>query len=231
MAKAKPAKRRLFPIVVSGVAIVATVAVGGIVYWMNSASAAPAVAPAAATINRDTGAIMIGEGEQTVTEYVDFICPFCGAAHDEYSETLGELVESGDVTFELHPIATLDNTTQGTLYSTRAANATYCVAEADGDAAYPFYDFLFRYQPSEGSTGLDDDKLLEFAERAGVERTAVEDCVTGLEYGDFVAEKTRETPVYEGQSGIVTPTLAVNRDLVRMSSPYDAEKDILANLH
>src|SRR5699024_12404568 len=51
----------------------------------------------------------------------------------------------------LHPISILDRASQGTEYSTRAANAAYCVADEDGEAAYTFIDLLFRNQPAEAT--------------------------------------------------------------------------------
>ena len=68
-----------------------------------------------------------------------------------------KLVDDGTITLGIHPIAILDRQSQGTEYSTRAANAMYCVAVADGEAAVPFMQAMFANQPEEGSTGLTDD--------------------------------------------------------------------------
>lgn len=221
-------KRSGFAIIVSIIVVVAVVGVGALVVWMNNQASAPAEAPAAGVIDEETGAIAIGDGPETVTEYVDFMCPICGSAHDAYSDTLTDLVSNGDITLELHPISILDRYSQGTEYSTRAANAAYCVAEDDGDAVYPFIDLMFRNQPAEATTGLDDDEIIGYAEQAGAAGAA--ECIANGDYIDYVGEMTQETPVVPGNSGIATPTILVNGEFVTPQGGFDAERDLIANL-
>lgn len=218
--------RNVFAVVISVIVVVAVVAVGVLVYFMNRTASAPAEAPAAGVVNEETGAIAIGDGEQTVDEYIDFMCPFCEQAWDAYGETTSELVEDSTITLNIHPIAILDNMSQGTEYSTRAANAAYCVAEEDGDAVYSFMDRLFSNQPAESTPGLDDDELIGYAEEVGAGGAA--DCITNREYADFIAERTQEIPLAEGQQRASTPTLVVNGEVIPPT--MDPEVDILANL-
>ncbi|GGD31879.1 hypothetical protein GCM10010915_10270 [Microbacterium faecale] len=227
MAAAAAKSRNPFPIIISVVVVVAVVAVAVLVYFMNRTASEPAQAPAAGVVNEETGAIAIGEGDQSVDEYIDFMCPHCGDAWDAYGDTTAELVEDGTITFNIHPISILDRSSQGTEYSTRAANSVYCVAEEDGDAAYSYVDLLFRNQPSQGSPGLDDDELIGYAEQVGAGGAA--DCITNREYGDFVAERTQEVPLAPGQTNVSTPTVVVNGEVVPPT--MDPDVDIRANLN
>ncbi|WP_260405838.1 DsbA family protein [Microbacterium sp. G2-8] len=226
MAAAAGKNRSVFAIVISVVVIVAVAGVGALVFWMNQTAKEPAASPAAASINEETGAIAIGDGENTVAEYIDFMCPFCQQAFESYSDTTTELVESGDITLEIHPISILDRASQDTQFSTRSASAAYCVAEDNGDAVYPFVDLMFRNQPSEGSSGLDDAQIIEYAEQAGA--TGAADCIEAGEYMDYVTEMTEETPIAEGGQGISTPTVVVNGEVIAVT--MDPETDIVANL-
>jgi len=220
--------RSVFAIVVSVIVIIAVVGVGVVVYLMNRQASEPATAPAAGVVNEETGAIEIGDGDQTVTEYIDFMCPICNSAHEAYTDTLSGLIEDGKITLEIHPVGLLDNMSQGTEYSSRTANAAYCVAEENGDAFYPFMDLLFTNQPSEGSTGLDDGELVKYAEQAGAE--GAESCITDGTYRDFVTQQLEKMPVMPGMSGRATPTILVNEEFVSPQGGFDAEADIVANL-
>ncbi|MGO1235147.1 MAG: DsbA family protein [Microbacterium gubbeenense] len=220
--------RSVFAIVVSIIVVVAVVAVGIVVYLMNRQASEPATAPAAGVVNQETGAIEVGDGDQTVTEYIDFMCPICNPAHDAYNDTLSELITDGTITLQIHPMGMLDNQSQGTEYSSRSANAAYCVAEDNGDAFFPFMDLLFKNQPAEGTTGLDDDELVKYAEQAGAEGAA--SCITDGTYRDFVAEQLDAMPIMPGMQGRATPTILVNDEFVSPQGGFDAQADIVANL-
>ena len=98
----------------------------------------------------------------------------------------------------------------------------YCVAAADGTAAVPFMQAMFDNQPEEGSTGLTNDQILSIAELAGV--TGIDACVNDGEYSGFVTAMTEKTPVAPGASGIGTPTIAINGEVIANSTlPAPAE--------
>jgi len=189
----------------------------------NSASTpGPVVTPDSAVINPDTGAIAVGDGDQSMDTYIDFMCPVCNQFEQAYGEAIQGLVTDGTITLNIHPISILDRASQGTEYSTRAANAMYCVAAADGTAAVPFMQAMFANQPEEGSTGLTNDQILSIAELAGV--TGIDACVNDGEYSGFVTAMTEKTPVAPGASGIGTPTIAINGEVIANSTlPAPAE--------
>lgn len=216
MAKAAAGKTNSFAIWVS-VAVVAVVAlVIALVVWMNNAATDPGTPPSGSGIDQSTGAVIVGSGDQTLDTYIDFMCPICNQFETTYGEEILDLVNDGTITLNIHPISILDRASQGTEYSTRAANAMYCVAEADPDAAVPFMQAMFAGQPAENSTGLTDDEILAIAKSAGV--TGIDSCVTGGDYTSFVAAMTEKTPIAPGSSGIGTPTIAINGEVIANST-------------
>ncbi|WP_156760197.1 DsbA family protein [Microbacterium karelineae] len=229
MMAAAAKNRSVFAIVVSIAVVVAVVAVGVLVYFMNRTASAPAEAPAAGVVNEETGAIAIGDGDQTIDEYIDFMCPICNQAHEAYGDTITEQIESGEITFNVHPISILDRASQGTEFSTRAAAAAYCVADDNGDAVYPFIDLMFRNQPAEGSTGLTDDEIAGYASDAGADGAA--SCIADGTYKDYVTERSSvavDDPDLQGPNGFGTPTVLVNGEMISVTMNADA--DLVANL-
>ena len=212
MANAAAGKTNWFAIWVS-VAVVAVVAVVvALVVWMNNSATDPGTAPSGSGIDQQTGAVVVGSGEQTLDTYIDFMCPICSQFEQAYGKEILDLVNDGTITLNIHPIAILDVRSQGTAYSTRAANAMYCVAEANPDAAVPFMQAMFENQPEEGSTGLTDQQILGIASGVGV--TDIDSCVTNQTYKQFVAAMTEKTPLAPGATRIGTPTLAVNGEVI-----------------
>jgi protein-disulfide isomerase len=217
-------KTNWFAIWVSVAVVVVLVAVGALVVWMNNAAVTPdpVVTPEAAIIDAETGAIAVGDGDQTMDTYIDFMCPVCNQFEQTYGEAIQGLVEDGTITLNIHPISILDRTSQGTEYSTRSANAMYCVAAADGTAAVPFMQAMFQNQPEEGSTGLTNDEILAIAAASGV--SGIDACVNDGEYAGYVTAMTEKTPVAPGASGIGTPTIAINGEVIANSTlPAPAE--------
>ncbi len=197
-----------FAIWVSVAVVVVIALVAGLVIWMNVSANDPGQPPQAANIDAETGAIAVGDGADTVDTFIDFMCPVCGAFEQSYGSTLAGFVDDGTATLNIHPIAILDARSQGTQFSTRAANAMYCVAVADPDASLPFLQAMFAQQPEEGTSGLSDDELLGIASGAGV--TGIDACVNDGTYAKYVTSMTAKTPVQPSQQGISTPTIVVN---------------------
>lgn len=213
---AAPGKVNWFAIWISTAVVVVVALVIGLVVWMNNAATDPGTPPTGSGIEQETGAIIVGDGEQTLDTYIDFLCPICGQFETTYGPEILDLVDDGTLTLKIHPIAILDRLSQGTEYSSRAANAMYCVAEADPDAAVPFMQAMFEKQPAEQSPGLGDDEILAIASDAGV--TGIDDCVTDRSFGDYVTAMTQETPVQPGAQGVGTPTIAVNGEVISNST-------------
>lgn len=223
MAKAAAGKTNWFAIWTS-VAVVAVVAgLVVLVMWMNNQATAPGLAPDSSGIDQETGAIVFGDGPDTVSTWVDFMCPYCGQFEQTEGETITELVEDGSITLELHPVAILDRLSQGTQFSSRSASAMYAVAEADPANAYAFLTAMYENQPAEQSQGLTDEEMVQIAKDAGVNVTAeLEDAILSHKFLDFAQDQ--QLP--EGATG--TPSLAVNGELVPVT--FDPQTDIVARL-
>jgi protein-disulfide isomerase len=225
MAQAR--KVNWFAIWISVGVVVALVAVSGLVVWMNSSATSPGDAPEAANINAETGAIAVGEGSNQLDTYIDFMCPICNQFEQLYGETIEGLVDDGSITLNIHPISILDRASLGTEYSTRSANAMYCVAVEDADASLPFMQAMFENQPAENTEGLTNEQILAIAEGVGV--TGIDSCVNDGHYSKYVTSITEETPVKPGAGGIGTPTVLLNGEFVDLTG--DPQVDIVDKLN
>lgn len=216
MATAATGKTNWFAIWVSTAVVVVVALIIGLVVWMNNAATDPGTPPTGSGIEQETGAIVVGEGSQTLDTYIDFMCPICGQFETTYGPEMLDLVADGTITYKIHPISILDRASQGTEYSTRAANAMYCVAEAAPDAAVPFMQAMFEQQPAEQTPGLTDEQILQIASDVGV--TDIDSCVADRTYDSFVTSMTEQTPIQPGAQGIGTPTIAVNGEVISNST-------------
>ena len=145
-------KTNWFAIWVSVVIVVVVAVVIGVVVWMNNSATDAGTRPEAANIDSETGAITVGEGTGSIATYVDFMCPICNSFEQLYGDTIDAALSDGSASLDIHPIAILDSKSQGTEFSTRAANAMYCVAVEDGEKSLPFLRAMFENQPAEGTT-------------------------------------------------------------------------------
>ena len=152
-----------FAIGVTAAAVVVVLVIAGVVWFANSQATSPGTVPESSAVNAETGAISIGSGDQTVDTYVDFMCPICNSFEQAYGPTLQQLADEGTITLNIHPISILDAQSQGTQYSTRAANAAYCVAVDDPANVPAFVTAMYAQQPREQTAGLDDATLATIA--------------------------------------------------------------------
>ncbi|WP_342001835.1 DsbA family protein [Microbacterium sp. LWH7-1.2] len=218
---AQPARKtNWFAIWVTVGVVVALVLVTVLVITLNNAATPKPLptevnTPTSAGIDAETGAILVGDGPDRLDTYIDFMCPVCNQFEQIYGAEIESMVNDGSITLGIHPISILDSQSNGTQFSTRAANAAYCVAAADPDASLPFLQAMFENQPAEKSNGLTNSEILEIASGVGV--TGIDSCVNDGTYAGFVAEKTEATPIQPGSSGIGTPTIAVNGQVIANS--------------
>lgn len=219
-------KKNWFAIWVSVAVVAVLVAVGVVVVVVNNQAGAPGEAPQASNIDASTGAIHVGDGPDVVATYIDFMCPICGDFEEVYGETLDGLVADGSITLDVHPISILNSQSQGTEFSTRAANAMYCVAESSPDTALPFLQTMFANQPQEATAGLTDEQIIGFADEAGASGAAP--CIEDQTYAKFVEDMTALTPADPETGRIGTPTVLFNDE--RLALTGDPQVDINARL-
>lgn len=147
--------------------------------------------------------------------YFDFICPYCALLETSQAQMLEELRADGVVDVYYHPLAYLDNASQGTNYSTRAASAAALVAQESPESFVDFVLGLMENQPAEGTTGLTDEQIQSLAAGAGVP-DAVVARIPDQEYASWVRSASEAA---SKQGVLYTPTLGFNGEIQDPTSP------------
>jgi protein-disulfide isomerase len=201
-------ERRRRTLVVTAVGVVVLAIVLGIGYAVQSSrdtTGAAATAPAGAV--GDAVPVGPSSAPHKVVVYEDFMCPFCGQFEAATRAPLQKQVDAGNVQLQYHVLAFLDRSST-TEYSTRAANALAVVLDTSGPkAAKKFHDLLFEHQPAEGSAGLSDAQLVDYAVQAGASRSAVEPGIKGRTFEQWVTNVTDQA----SKDGVnSTPTVMVD---------------------
>lgn len=150
-----------------------------------------------------------------ITVYSDYMCPYCNQFETSQMSQIQQWVQDGTATLELHPFNLLDSQSLGTKYSTRSAAAAACVANSDPDAFLAFNTSLYENQPSEGTRGLTNSQLAEYAEQAGATSEDVASCITDQRFAGWVADATNRALTEEIPNSSLpkvtgTPTVIVN---------------------
>lgn len=227
---AKKEKRNKLLIQIS-VVLVALGIVGGIgaVIAIENANrvAAPQVNEVPENLT-DLGGVKIGVGLQAFTAantptanaqedvpeivvYLDYQCPVCQAFDVPNSAQIRSWVDTGAATVEFRPLSFLDRASLNE-YSSRAANAAFCVANFEPDSFFDFNETAFLNQPSEMGEGPSDDDIFSWAEQAGAGTEEVKGCIQNKSFEDYVFQHTQtvlSTP-QDGASISGTPAVFVN---------------------
>jgi protein-disulfide isomerase len=170
----------------------------------------PATAPHG-VVAGDAYAIPYGQASAPVRVeiYEDFLCPICGEFEKASGPLLRQYVDQGKVRIEYRVISILDRASNGTEYSTRAANAAAVVLDTAGPAAFKkFHDLLYANQPPEGSSGLADPQLVDLAVQAGAPRAQVTKGIRDRAFEPWVSNATAAASQRDGFQG--TPAIYVD---------------------
>lgn len=144
----------------------------------------------------------------TVAIYEDFMCPICNEFEQASRSWLEQYVQQGKVRVAYHVISILDRSSSGTQYSTRAASAAAVVYDQYGPTVFKkFHDLLYENQPSEGSSGLTDQQLVDFAVQAGASKDKVSQAIEGVKYEQWVKNATDYASKQPGFQG--TPSVYI----------------------
>ena len=211
----KAAEKRRAVTIWTSVGVVVFLVIAGLIGWgvlagQKDDTSAAATPPGAVD---DGTAFAVGKGPVNVDIYEDFMCPICHQFEQQSGATLTQLVTAGKVTVRYHPIAILDDKSNGTKYSTRAAGAAAAAAESGKFDAY--HKALFENQPEEGSNGLDNAKLVELGKAAGL-GDSFASAVNDGKYDSWATKVTDEASK-RGVTG--TPTVLVNGKQVPNPTP------------
>jgi protein-disulfide isomerase len=150
------------------------------------------------------------------------MCPFCQAFERENGRTLQHLVDLGRTRWIVHPVAFLDQMSNGTEYSSRTAAWAYAVGQLAPSAFGQFQNALFARQPREGSDGLTDEEIAGLAIGAGFAPGDVER-LAEPRYA-AVAEQSTRSAIEFGVEG--TPTVLVSRPGVEKIYQWDGNASI-----
>ncbi|WP_324193009.1 DsbA family protein [Nocardia transvalensis] len=174
-------------------------------------TAQPASPDAVTASITDNGSIRIGKaGAKPVVRVVaDLQCPACQMFEQANGPMLTDMVNSGKVAVDYNIIAMLDPNSGGNShYSSRAASAAYCVAEADPTKFQGWLANMFKQQPPEGAGGLPDDKLVQIAKDSGYTDPATAQCISDQKYTKYSLKKVTNEAIDAGINQ--TPTIFVN---------------------
>jgi protein-disulfide isomerase len=207
----RESRRRRIIAIIGGVVVLALVA-AIVVAVVRAAQGGDGPAGADGDVvvpaNTSDGSIPVGQQEAPVTVaiYFDYMCPACGQLEETQGQDLDQMLDDGEVDVDLRPISFLDQTSMGTQYSTRSANALATVADGAPEHVWDFHQALFVAQPEEGTQGLSDDQIAEIATDVGVPGDVV-DRFEERTYDGWVEDVTEAA----FDSGITqTPTVLVD---------------------
>jgi protein-disulfide isomerase len=199
--------RRRRALVVSLVAVLVVVAsalVGaGLVRANNTApDKAPSRVPAG--VAADKSGVAASAGAVRVDVYLDYLCPECRRTERAVTTALDNLRSHGGVSVVYHPVAFLDDRSEPAGYSTRAASAAACAADAGRFEQYS--TVLFAKQPAERGPGLSEAQLIAAGRDAGITGTSFARCVKDASYRPWVQYVS---DVAASRKVALTPTVTV----------------------
>ena len=211
-------EQRRRTLVVGGVVAALLVLILGIGYAVQSSRDNSGVAGAApAGVVGGGYAVPAGSNSAPVkvSVYEDFICPYCGQFEAAGRAQLEDDVKAGKLQIQYHVLNFLDRSST-TQYSTRAANALAVVLDKSGPTvAKKFHDLLFENQPAEGSAGLSNGQLADYAVQAGASRSQVTPGINDLSFRQWVGNVTNQA----SKAGVTgTPTVVIDGKKVPQES-------------
>lgn len=204
MAEAK--KSNSFAIWVTVVAVLVIGAIIAAVMLMNSALKGE-VTP----LNNGAEA----KGTQTVQVYADFLCPHCKEFEEVFAEDIKQINEGDVAKIEYVLVAIMDRNTIDA-YSTRSANAAYCVADENPAGVDAFVAAVFGQQPVTTADPIPtNEDLIKLAADNGAPNAA--DCINNLTHEDVVKKNTRAMPADPTTGNRGTPTVTLNGEYLPIS--------------
>jgi protein-disulfide isomerase len=161
-----------------------------------------------------------------MVEYSDYDCPFCKQFHSTMHQILDEYGVTGRLAWvyrqfplvDLHPNAP------------RIAEAALCVGDLGGNTAFwTFSDSVFDSRQETEFTNV--TKLPQFAEAAGIERTAFTECMNSGRMLDNLRADMADG-LSAGAQGTPYTVIKVGTQeaVINGAQPYDVVKGIVENL-
>jgi len=148
----------------------------------------------------------------TISEYIDFQCPFCRQAVINVMPTIEQqFIATGKAKLEVNPIAIRGGE------SVAAAAAAECAN--DQGAFFAYYDILYANQGAEQSGAFSDARLKAFAASLNLDTNSFNSCYDAGKYVQQVQQATSAASTAGVKS---TPTILVD------GIPVDATVDSIS---
>jgi protein-disulfide isomerase len=143
------------------------------------------------------------DAKHTIDVYSDFQCPYCrDFAVDTEPQVVANYVATGKAKLVWHDLVIIDKLVGGT-ESLDAANAARCAS--DQGMFWPYHDWLYTNQYSEGSGAFSKDRLKSIAKLAGIpDLNKFNSCVDAGTHNSDITDQSAAS----GYSS--TPTIVVD---------------------
>ena len=195
---------------VIGAVVLAIVIIGGVLFYVQSQKDTTGQTAKDVPSNLSgTYNVVIGKSSAptTIKAYEDLQCPICKQFEAVTGQQTQAAIDAGKVKVDYHMVAFLDRSST-TNYSSRALNAAMAVLSTAGpDAFMKFRTIAFQNQPAEGSAGVPDSTLIDWAVQAGADKDKVAPLINGNVYHQWVVNATDQMSK-DGVTG--TPTIFIN---------------------
>lgn len=199
-------RRRTAIVSLVAVLVVAAAALvgAGLVRANNTAPGkAPSRVPAQSAA--DKSGVAASTGAVRVDVYLDYLCPECRRTERALTGALDGLRSHGGVSVVYHPVAFLDDRSTPAGYSTQAASAAACAADAGRFEQYS--TVLFSKQPAEQGPGLSEAQLIAAGKDAGITQASFARCVEDAPYLPWVRYVS---DIAASRKVALTPTVTVD---------------------
>ena len=175
----------------------------GIMFNAQNGKAAPVTTAALKPKETPSPAATPGPGVTQIVSYVDWSCSSCQAFEGTNASWIQDQVAAGKATIEVRPVAILNRLYNGSQYSQRSNNAAACVANFDPNSFLAVQEAMYLKQPSEKSSGLTNNQIINVVHGAGLSDSSVDKCINGLTFDSWVTAATNR---FTANSSLANPT-------------------------
>ncbi len=210
--KSRDKRRRILIVASAVVGVLGLAAIAGVIAANSGGdskkeSSGPVTPPAGAS-GKDSLTIPVGKdsAKSTLTIWEDFRCPACASFETQYSPTIRELADKGQLKVEYH-LATIIDGNMGGSGSVNAGNAAACAQDAGKFT--PYHDVLYKNQPPETDDAFaKDSRLIELAKEVdGLDTDTFKKCV---EDGTHVSWVNKSNDAFRAGKFTGTPTVLLD---------------------
>jgi len=162
----------------------------------------------------------------TIIEYSDYDCPFCKQFHATMHQVMDEYGVTGRLAWVYRQFPLIDLHPNAALLS----EAGLCVGDLGGnDAFWTFSDTVYESRIETEPTNV--TRLPEFAEAAGVDRAAYQECMDSDRMLDALRADMADG-LAAGAQGTPYSIIKVGNQeaVINGAQPYSVVKEIVANL-